>query len=141
GSQRPSRPRRGVSPPHSSPSTWATFVSVGLYFDVHVRRAIRDGLRLRGVDVLTAQEDGAAEYEDPDLLDRSTVLGRVLFTQDDDLLREAKRRQRTGKTFAGIAYAHQLNVSIGQCIADLALIAQASEPAEWVNRTEYLPLK
>jgi hypothetical protein len=116
-------------------------VSVGLYFDVHVRRAIRDGLRLHGVDVLTAQEDGAAEYEDPDLLDRSTVLGRVLFTQDDDLLREAKRRQRTGETFAGIAYAHQLNVSIGQCIADLALIAQASEPAEWVNRREYLPLK
>jgi predicted nuclease of predicted toxin-antitoxin system len=89
--------------------------------------------------VLTAQDDGAAEYEDPELLDRSTVLGRVLFTQDDDLLREAKRRQQVGETFAGVVYAHQLNVSVGQCIADLTLIAQASEPAEWVNRTEYLP--
>jgi len=116
-------------------------VSVGLYFDVHVRRAITEGLRLRGIDVLIAQDDGAAEFEDPDLLDRSTALGRVLFTHDDDLLREAKRRQQTGETFAGVVYAHQLNISIGRCIADLELIAQASEPEEWVNRTEYLPLK
>jgi len=35
-------------------------VSVKLYMDVHVRRAITVGLRLRGVDALTAQEDGAA---------------------------------------------------------------------------------
>jgi predicted nuclease of predicted toxin-antitoxin system len=116
-------------------------VSVRLYVDVHVRRAITEGLRLRGVDVLTAQEDGAREFDDPDLLDRATALGRVLFTQDDDLLREAKRRQRTGETFAGVIYAHQLNLTIGQCIAGLELIAQASEPAEWINRTEYLPLK
>ena len=116
-------------------------MSVRLYVDVHVRRAITEGLRLRRVDVLTAQEDGAREFDDPDLLDRATALGRVLFTQDDDLLREAKRRQQTGKTFTGIIYAHQLNITIGQCITDLELLAQASEPAEWSNRTEYLPLK
>ncbi len=116
-------------------------MSIRLYVDVHVRRAITEGLRLRGVDVLTAQEDGAREFDDPDLLERATALGRVLFTQDDDLLREAKRRQQTGETFAGVIYAHQLNLTIGQCIADLELIAQASEPAEWINRTEYLPLK
>jgi predicted nuclease of predicted toxin-antitoxin system len=116
-------------------------VSVRLYVDVHVRCAITEGLRLRGIDALTAQEDGAREFDDSDLLDRATALGRVLFTQDDDLLREAKRRQQTGETFAGVIYAHQLNVTIGQCIVDLELIAQASEPAEWINRTEYLPLK
>lgn len=116
-------------------------MSIRLYVDVHVRRAITEGLRLRGVDVLTAQEDGAREFDDPDLLERATALGRVLFTQDDDLLREAKQRQQTGETFAGVIYAHQLNLTTGQCIADLELIAQASEPAEWINRTEYLPLK
>lgn len=66
-------------------------MSVRLYMGVHVRRAVTR-LRLRGVDVLTAQEDGAGEAEGPELLDRATRLGRVLFTQDDDLLREAKRR-------------------------------------------------
>ncbi len=116
-------------------------MSVGLYMDVHIRRAVTEGLRLRGVDVLTAQEDGAGGLADLALLDRATELGRVLFTQDDDLLREAKRRQQTGQSFAGVVYAHQLNVTIGQCIAELALIVHASEPDEWLNHTAYLPLK
>ena len=71
-------------------------MSVRLYMDVHVRRAVADGLRLRGVDVLTAQQDGANQLEDAALLDRATSLGRLLFTQDEDLLREAKRRLKAG---------------------------------------------
>ena len=103
-------------------------MSVKLYVDVHVRRAVSNGLRLRGVDVLTAQEDGAGELEDPPLLDRATALGRILFTQDDDLLAEAVRRQRSGETFAGVIYAHQLNVTIGECVDDLELIAHVIRP-------------
>jgi predicted nuclease of predicted toxin-antitoxin system len=113
-------------------------VSLKLYVDVHVRRAITEGLRLRGVDVLTAQEDGASRLSDPDLLDRAMALGRVLFSQDKDLLREAARRQRSGEPFAGIIYAHQFRASIGRCINDLELIAQASELKEYMNRLEYL---
>ena len=115
-------------------------MSVRLYMDVHVRRAVTAGLRLRGVDILTAQEDGTGELPDTALLDRATELGRVLFTQDD-LLREAKRWQQTSKSFAVIIYTHQLGITVSQCIADLGLIAQASEPHEWLNRTVYLPLK
>jgi len=48
--------------------------------DVHVRRAVTDGLRLRQVDVLTAQEDGATALPDGALLSRGQALGRVLFT-------------------------------------------------------------
>ena len=109
--------------------------------DVHVRRAVTDGLRLRGIDVLTAQEDGAGEFPDLQLLSRATALGRILFSQDDDLLREARQRQQSGEFFAGVVYAHQLNISIGQCIDDLELIAQLTEPEEWMNRLTYLPLK
>lgn len=100
-------------------------MSTKLYMDVHVRRAVTIGLRLRGVDVLTAQEDGAERFDDPRLLARATELGRVLFTQDDDLLQEAGRRQDKGEGFAGVIYSHQLNVTIGQCIEDLELIAEA----------------
>jgi len=107
---------------------------------VHVRRAVADGLRLRGVDVLRAQDDGAAELEDPELLDRAGELGRLLFTQDKDLLREATRRQRAGEKFSGILYAHQREVSIGQCVNDLEIIAKGSEPEEWIGRVEHLPL-
>ena len=116
-------------------------MSVSLYMDLHVPYAITTGLLLRDIDVLTPQEDGTVKLADPDLLDRATALGRVLFTQDDDLLREATRRQKGGEAFSGVIYAHQLNIMIGQCISDLELIAQACEPEEWVNRVEYLPLK
>ncbi|AFY30690.1 hypothetical protein Cal7507_0188 [Calothrix sp. PCC 7507] len=37
-------------------------MSVPLYMDVHVPQAITDQLRRRGVDVLTAHEDGARIY-------------------------------------------------------------------------------
>jgi hypothetical protein len=86
--------------------------------DVHVPRAITHGLRLRGVDVLTSQEDGTRERSDPELLDRATALYRLLFTRDEDLLREASQRQERGETFAGVVYAHQLRVSIGQCVQE-----------------------
>jgi len=109
--------------------------------DVHVPYAITVGLRLRGVDVLTAQEDHSQELEDAALLDRATALNRILFTQDDDLVGEGVDRQRRGQDFAGIVYAHQLNVSIGQCVLDLELIASASDSNEWIARIEYLPLK
>ena len=116
-------------------------MSVQLYMDVHVPYAITVGLQLRGVDVLTAQEDGAGRLDDPILLDRATELGRVLFTRDDDLLREAKLRQQTEVSFAGVIYAHQLNMSIGECVSELELIALASEPEEYVDCVVYLPLK
>jgi predicted nuclease of predicted toxin-antitoxin system len=112
-----------------------------LCMDVQVHRAITEGLRLRGVDVLTAQEDGAARLSDAELLGRATALGRVLFSQDEDLLREAAHRQREGTTFAGIIYAHQLKLTIGQCVRDLELIAHVSEPGDLAKRVEYLPLR
>lgn len=109
--------------------------------DVHVDSAITDGLRRRGVEVLTAQEDGAGRLADPALLDRSTALMRLLFSRDADLLREAVLRQRTGLTFAGVVDAHQLRVDIGACIRDLELIAKAGEPDEFHNGIVYLPLR
>lgn len=115
-------------------------MSVRLYFDVHVPIAIADALRLRDIDVLTAQQDGAAELEDPRLLDRATKLNRVFFTQDKGFLREANHRQERGEAFSGIVYAHQLNVTIGECVADLEVIAKSSELHEWIGRVEYLPL-
>lgn len=112
---------------------------VAFYMDHQAPRAITVGLRLRGVEVLTAYEDGASELEDENLLDRAGEVGRVLFTRDDDLLAEATKRQRAGVPFGGIVYAHQLRVSIGRCIEDLELIAKAGEPADVMNQVIFLP--
>jgi hypothetical protein len=109
--------------------------------DVHVPRAITEGLRLRGVDVLTSQADGTRRLSDPELLDHATALERVLFTRDEDLLREAAQRQERGIEFAGIIYAHQLKVTISQCIGDLEILALVGAPEDFANRVEYLPLR
>jgi hypothetical protein len=108
--------------------------------DQHVPRAITVGLRLRGVDVLTAFEDGSSTLPDPALLDRASELNRVLFTQDDDLLTEAARRQRESVPFHGVIYAHQLRVPIGICIRDLELIATVGVPEDLSNKFIFLPL-
>ena len=116
-------------------------MSVGLYMDVHVRGPVTTGLRLRAVDVVTAQEDGTARWEDDELLDRALVLACVLFTQDDDLLKEASKRQRTGELFGGLIYAHQHNITVRRSIDDLELIAKTCEPEEMENRVWFLPLR
>jgi hypothetical protein len=45
--------------------------------------------------MLTAQDDEAAEFDDHELIDRATELGRVLF---DDLLREANWIRRAAQS-------------------------------------------
>ena len=108
--------------------------------DVHIRRAVTSALRLRSIDVLTVQEDGAAEWDDDRLLQRATELGRVLVSQDEDLLREGARRLREHQDFSGIVYAHQLRVTVGQMVEDLELIAKATSKEEWSSKIEYPPL-
>jgi hypothetical protein len=87
---------------------------------------------------LTYKEQNAG-MEDAALLDRAQELGRVLFSRDDDLVREATRRQREGLSFSGVIYAHQRDVSIGRCTLDLYLIAEAREPEELRDRVIFLP--
>jgi rRNA-processing protein FCF1 len=113
-------------------------LSVAFFVDVHVPRAVTVALRLRSIDVLTAQEDGSAEQDDDALLQRATEFGRVLVSQDRDLLREGRRRQLFSRHFSGIVYAHQQRVSIGRLVEDLELIAQATSADEWTGRIEYL---
>jgi len=115
-------------------------MTITLYMDEQVPIGIATGLRRRGVDVLTVQEDGRSGYQDPILLDRATELGRVMFSQDEDLPIEAYRRHAEGINFAGVIYARQKHVSIGDCVRDLELIAKASDPEDCANRVQYLPL-
>jgi Domain of unknown function (DUF5615) len=115
-------------------------LSIPLYFDEHVPRAVALGLRLRGIDVITVQDDDRRGIADPLLLDRATELGRPLFSQDEDLLAEAQLRQKSGHHFSGVIYAPQLRVTIGICVRDLSLIAAAMDPHELENHVEYLPL-
>lgn len=115
-------------------------MTIRLYMDHHVPGAITAALREREVDVITAREDGASELSDDLLLQRASALGRVLFSRDSDLLREASLLQQAGTAFPGVVYAHQLRLTIGECVEDLALIALSGEAEELAERVVFLPL-
>jgi Domain of unknown function (DUF5615) len=114
-------------------------MTIALYMDVHIPQSITIQLRRRGIDVLTAQEDNTIELPDDELLDRSTAVGRVLFTQDIRFRALAQNWQREGKPFGGLIFGHQLGGTIGQFVKDLEFIAQASDPEDWQNMVEYIP--
>jgi len=114
-------------------------VPLALYMDQHVPRAITVGLRLRGVDVLTAFGDGAGDAADHVLLDRATELDRVLFSQDADLLAEAAHRHAAGIPYYGVIYAHQ-HTPVGTSVRDLEIIATVGDPADLREQVLFLPL-
>lgn len=105
-------------------------MSVPLYMDVHVKSAIANALRQRGIDVLTAQEDDHGNTSDVDLLQRANTLGRLMFTQDDDFLVIAQEWQTSGRPFAGIVYAHQLGITVGQAVNQLELVCEVTTDDE-----------
>jgi hypothetical protein len=115
-------------------------MSLPFYMDVHVPAAITEGLRQRGIDVLTSQEDDTRTTEDEVLLERAGQLERILFPQDDDLLQVGAEWQKTGRVFLGIVYVHQLGPGIGRIIEDLEILSTCATADELRNRIWYLPL-
>jgi hypothetical protein len=114
-------------------------MAVALYMDVHVPGPITQQLRRRGVDVLTAQDDGCDTDSDEQLLDRAAEVSRVLFTQDVLFRVLAEDWQRHGRPFSGLVFGSQLGGTIGQYVEDLELIAQASTLEEWQDVVQFLP--
>ncbi|MGH2614505.1 MAG: DUF5615 family PIN-like protein, partial [Thermomicrobiales bacterium] len=91
--------------------------------DEHVLRAVSEGLRRRGVDVLRAQEAGLLEADDERHLATALSEGHVIFTQDADFL----RLHATGRPHGGIVYASQ-QTPIGTIIRGLMLIHDVLTP-------------
>lgn len=115
-------------------------MSLPLYTDHHVRRAIVTGLRRRGIDVFTAFEDSRADAPDAVLLARATELNRILFTQDDDFLVLADQWRRAGHHFSGVVYAHQLRATLGQIVSDLQIVLEVATDEEMRDIVLFLPL-
>ena len=112
---------------------------LAFYMDHHVHRSITEGLRRRGIDVITAFEDGREEEDDEALLERAVALDRILVSQDDDLLRIATHWQRSSREFPGVVYAIQQHIDIGGTIEYLELIAHLKTADEMRNCVEYVP--
>ena len=112
---------------------------IRLYMDENVRGPITEQLRRKGLDVLRAQDDIPAGTPDDQVLARSTALGCVLYSEDDDLLAEATYRQRSGVSFTGVIYGHQQRISIGQAVRDLEFLVRVGEIEDFAGQVIYLP--
>lgn len=113
---------------------------LGFYVDEHVSGAITLSLRKRGVNVLTAQDDGFDGRPDEKILDRATNLDRLVVTHDDDYLAIAADRDARGIPYSGVVYLIPHRVTIRIAVDDLELIAGAGGMDEFKNRVTYIPL-
>lgn len=113
---------------------------IALFFDVHVDHAIVAQLRLRQVDVRTAQEDGVDQLSDDMLLEHASNLNRPIVTHDICFHAMAQDWQRQGRPFSGLIFAHPMQVTIGECVRDLELIAKATDALDWQSEVLRLPL-
>jgi hypothetical protein len=112
---------------------------IHFYMDEHVPGPVTVGLRSRGVDVLTAQEDGRGGAKDSAVLQRSIEVGRILVTFDKDFCAIVADAQQVQSEFPGVVMIPD-HLSYRQCIDDLELIAKCSEPAEWAGKLTRLPI-
>lgn len=106
---------------------------IKFYADEQVSKAVVQGLRQRGVDVLTAREANMLGASDEEHLKLARAEGRVIFTQDDDFL----RLRAVSADHAGIVYAPQQR-SIGRIIRGLMLIYQVLDAGDMQGQVEYL---
>ena len=108
-------------------------VQIKLYLDEHVHSAVRDGLRRRGIDVLTAQEANMRGAIDEEHLSLALSQGRVILTQDADFL----RLHAAGTVHSGIIYAPQ-KTPVGTIIRGVMLIVEVLDAGEIEGQIEFI---
>lgn len=115
-------------------------MTLPLYFDHHIPSSVVRALRLRGVDVLTAAEDGRADASDEELLTRAMGLGRTVVTQDRDFRILATQWQRAGHHFPGAISIAGGGFRLGPLIESLTILSLAGGPEDVVERVIYVPM-
>lgn len=107
--------------------------TIRFYTDEHVARAVIQGLRQRGIDVLTVPEAGMMGATDEEHLALAHREGRVIFSQDDDFLRLAA----AGAPHAGIVYARQ-HTSVREILRGLRLVYELLAMEDMEGHIEFL---
>ena len=106
---------------------------IRFYMDEHVPKAVTEGLRRRGVDVVTVQELGLQTVEDARHLERASQDGRVMVTQDADFL----RLHASGLSHRGIVYMPQ-QTPVAHMLRSLMLLHDVLSPDDMVRHIEFL---
>ncbi len=106
-----------------------------IYADENIERSIVEGLRRRNVEIVSARELGYIGKPDEFHIKKASGLNSVILTHDIDFLRMASRPDSSHR---GIIYSHSKNISIGQCIRKVELIASILTDKDMKNHIEFL---
>jgi len=109
---------------------------ITLYLDEHVRVSLAEGLRTRGVDVMTTQEAGCS-LDDTGRLNFDAKEGRVLLSfNKHHFARIHYEWMEKDRPHAGIILSDQL--SVGIIIRRLMRLYFSLSREDMQNRLEYL---
>ena len=106
-----------------------------IYADENIERSIIEGLRRRKVEVISALELGYLSKPDDFHIKKASEIKAVILTHDVDFLRIASNPKIN---HSGIIFSHPKNVSIGQCIRGVELIAKVLTFNDMKNHIEFL---
>jgi hypothetical protein len=113
-------------------------MALRIYTDESVSVAVASGLRRRGVTAISARDAGNLRLTDEEQLVYASSQRMVLFTHDEDFLKLAGQFMVAQRDHWGIVYVHQDKLSLGECIYRLYELAEIAEPADLLNRVQYL---
>jgi predicted nuclease of predicted toxin-antitoxin system len=104
------------------------------FMDEHMRPAIAEQLRARGINVETTVETGRAHQglSDESQLQYASDAGRVLVTEDSDFV----ALSQTCQPHAGVVY-FPVQLNIGACVEYLGLLALTTTSGEIQNMLLY----
>ncbi|MEA1964402.1 MAG: DUF5615 family PIN-like protein [Candidatus Aerophobetes bacterium] len=105
-----------------------------LLCDEHIPNPVVEGLRRRGLNVVTVQEIGLSSKEDKTIMDRAREEGRIIYTRDADFL----RLHQIGHKHVGIFYHHPLAYSIGEAIRKITMACEVLSPEEMKDNIKFL---
>src|SRR5262245_14935814 len=107
--------------------------AIRYHLDELVDPVIADGLRRRGIDVITTVEAGLRSATDEKHMELARTQQRVIVTNDRDFLVLAHR----GSTHAGIIYYRPGRYAAGEVIRRLVRLWEQRTPEEMQNHVEF----
>jgi hypothetical protein len=107
-------------------------------FSHDIVRALRRSLPV--LDIVTIHDAGGRGWPDPRVLEWAAAERRVLLTHDvNTMIGHARKMVERGETLSGLVVVHQ-RLPVGDVLEDLVLIATCSNPEEWIDQVQFLPL-
>ena len=103
------------------------------YTNESVNVAISEGLKRRGIKILSARDAGNLGLSDEEQLNYAAKNNFVIVTHDDDFLTMAIKYDHKG-----IVYVHQQKYGVGDLIRKLKLLWDIAEQKDMANHVEFL---